>query len=152
MEGQKYAYSWTRDIPMEVAQQIVNKFTQQYHIIQITRPDGYELKNVERIDTKTSNMDLCGLLQASKKRVLIDSSLQHMSAAMNLKSTILWVGTSPKVFGYKVHNNIEAKLPKRANQLIGSYTFDYQFENNIHECPYMKVSEIFDVNNILNKI
>jgi len=152
MEGQKYAYSWTRDIPMEVAQQIVNKFTQQYHIIQITRPNGYELKNVERIDTKMSNMDLCGLLQASKKRVLIDSSLQHMSAAMNLKSTVLWVGTSPKVFGYKVHNNISAKLPKRANQLIGSYTFDYQFENNIHECPYMKVSEIFDVNNILNEV
>ena len=66
-------------------------------------------------------MDLCGLLQASKKRVLIDSSLQHMSAAMNLKSTILWV-------------------------------MYYQFENNIHERPYMKVSEIFDVNNILNKI
>ena len=97
-------------------------------------------------------MGLCGLLQASKKRVLIDSSLQHMSAAMNLKSTVLWVGTSPKVFGYKVHNNISANLPKRANQLIGSYTFDYQFENNIHECPYMQVSEIFDVNSILNKI
>lgn len=152
MEGQKHSYSWTRDIPIEVAQQIADKFSQQYHVIQITRPDGYELKNVERIDMKMSNIELFSLLVASKKRVLIDSSLQHASAALNIKSTVLWVGTSPKVFGYKLHNNIEANLPKRANQLIGSYTFDYQFENNLHECPYMNVGEIFDIKSILNKI
>jgi len=99
-----------------------------------------------------SNMELFALLVASKKRILIDSSLQHAAAALNLKSTVLWVGTSPKVFGYKLHNNIEAKLPKRANQLIGSYTFDYQFENNIHECPYMNIKDIFDVSNILSAI
>jgi len=152
MEGQKYSYSWTRDIPIEVAQEIVNKFHKQYHIIQVTRPDGYVLENVERLEQKMSNMELFALLVASKKRILIDSSLQHAAAALNLKSTVLWVGTSPKVFGYKLHNNIEAKLPKRANQLIGSYTFDYQFENNIHECPYMNIKDIFDVSNILSAI
>lgn len=152
MEGQKYSYSWTRDIPMEVAQEIVKKFSQQYHIIQITRPDGYQLEGVERVDQKMSNMELFSLLAASKKRVLIDSSLQHASAALNLKSTVLWVGTSPKVFGYKMHKNVEAKLPKRANQLIGSYTFDYQFENNMHECPYMDVKQIFDINTVLSNI
>ena len=152
MEGQKYSYSWTRDIPIEVAQEVVKKFSQQYHIIQITRPDGYQLEGVERVDQKMSNMELFSLLVASKKRVLIDSSLQHAASALNLKSTVLWVGTSPKVFGYKMHTNIEAKLPKRANQLIGSYTFDFQFENNIHECPYMKVNDIFDIELILNLI
>ena len=152
MEGQKYSYSWTRDIPIEVAQEIVKKFSQQYHIIQITRPDGYQLEGVERVDQKMSNMELFSLLAASKKRVLIDSSLQHASAALNLKSTVLWIGTSPKVFGYKIHTNIEAKLPKKANQLIGSYTFDFQFENNIHECPYMTINDIFDINLVLNKI
>lgn len=152
MEGQKYSYSWTRDIPQEVAQKVVNKFHNQYHIIQITRPDGYALENVERIDQKMSNMELFSLLVASKKRVLIDSSLQHAAAALNLTSTVLWIGTSPKVFGYKLHNNIEAKLPQRANQLIGSYTFDYQFENNLHECPYLNVGEIFDLDIILETI
>ena len=152
MEGQKYPYSWTRDMPMEVAQQIVNKFSQQYHIIQVTRPNGYVLEGVERLDTPMSNMELFSLLVVSKKRVLIDSSLQHAAAALNLPSVVLWVGTSAKVFGYNLHKNIEAKLPKRANQLIGSYTFDYQFENNLHECPYMNVGEIFDLNTILSSI
>ena len=152
MEGQKYSYSWTRDIPLEVAQEIVKKFSNQYHIIQITRPDGYQLEGVERVDQKMSNMELFSLLVVAKKRVLIDSSLQHAAAALDKKSTVLWVGTSPKVFGYKMHTNIEAKLPKRANQLIGSYTFDFQFENNIHECPYMNINDIFDVNLVLTSI
>jgi hypothetical protein len=152
MEGQKYSYSWTRDIPIEIAQQIADNFSKDYHVIQITRPDGYELQGVERMDQKMSNMELFSLLVASKKRVLIDSSLQHAAAALNLKSIVLWVGTSPKVFGYDFHTNIEAKLPQRANQLIGSYTFDYQFENNIHECPYLNIGEIFDTQQILNII
>lgn len=152
MEGQKYSYSWTRDIPIEVSQEMVKKFSQQYHIIQITRPDGYQLDGVERMGQRMSNMELFSLLVASKKRVLIDSSLQHAAAALNKKSTVLWVGTSPKVFGYDIHTNVEAKLPKRANQLIGSYTFDYQFENNIHECPYMNLKDIFDINEILRVI
>lgn len=152
MEGQKYSYSWTRDIPIEVAQEIVKKFSQQYHIIQITRPDGYQLEGVERVDQKMSNIELFSLLVASKKRVLIDSSLQHAAAALDKKSTVLWVGTSPKVFGYSLHKNLEAKLPKRANQLIGSYTFDYQFENNMHECPYMNLNDIFSIDTILSSI
>ena len=152
MEGQKYSYSWTRDIPIEIAQEIVKKYNQQYHIIQITRPDGYQLEGVERLDQRMSNMELFSLLVVAQKRILIDSSLQHAAAALNQKSTVLWIGTSPKVFGYKMHTNVEAKLPQIANQLIGSYTFDYQFENNIHECPYMNVREIFDIDQVLTLI
>jgi hypothetical protein len=152
MDGQKYPYSWTRDMPMEIAQEIVNQFSNQYHIIQVTRPNGYELQGVERLDKPLSNMELFSLLVVAQKRVLIDSSLQHASAALNLPSTVLWVGTSHKVFGYDIHNNIQAKLPKRANQLIGSYIFDYSFENNMHECPYLNVIDLFDINIILKNI
>jgi len=152
MQGQKYSYSWTRDMPIEIAQQIVQKFQNQYHIIQITRPDGYILEGVERQDQPLSNLELFALLASSTKRVLIDSCLQHAAAAFNFKSTVLWIGTSPTVFGYRLHINIQAKLPSRANQLIGSYLFDYQFENNIHECPYIELSDMFDINEILTGI
>lgn len=150
IEGQKYSYSWTRDMPAEIAQQLVSKYSKDYHIIQVTRPNGYDLEGVERLDQKMSNMELFSLLAASKKRFLIDSCLQHAAAALNLPATVFWVGTSPKVFGYKTHNNIVANLPKRANQLIGSYTFDYSFDDNIHECPYMDINEIFDLNKVLS--
>ena len=152
MQGQKFSYSWTRDMPIEVAQEIINKYSQQYHIIQVTRPDGYQLPGAERIDGPLSNMELFSLLVTSQKRVLIDSCLQHAAAALKLQSTVLWVGTSPTVFGYSSHKNIIAKLPKKANQLIGSYLFDYQFENNMHECPFMEVKDMFNIDNVLKNI
>tara|TARA_B110000858_G_scaffold77830_1_gene90253 strand:- start:190 stop:1071 length:882 start_codon:yes stop_codon:yes gene_type:complete len=152
IEGQKYSYSWTRDMPAEIAQQLVSKYSKDYHMIQVTRPNGYVLEDVERLDQKMSNMELFSLLAASEKRFLIDSCLQHAAAALNLPTTVFWVGTSPKVFGYKTHNNIVANLPKRANQLISSYTFDYAFDDNIHECPYMNINEIFNLDQISSSL
>lgn len=151
-QGQKYSYSWTRDMPQDLAQAVVDKYRNQYHIFQVTRPDGYHLEGVERVDQQMSNIELFAILVEAKKRVLIDSCLQHAAASFKLPSTVLWVGTSPTVFGYKLHNNITANLPKRANQLIGSYLFDYQFENNVHECPYVELKDIFDINKVLSSI
>jgi hypothetical protein len=147
--NQQYSYSWTRDMPIEVAQALVEKYKNEYHIIQVTRPDGYPLVGVERMDKPLSNMELFALLIESKKRILIDSCLQHAAAAFKLPSTVLWIGTSPTVFGYDLHKNIIARLTNRANQLIGSYLFDYQFENNAHECPYIEVKDIFTLEDIL---
>jgi len=152
MESQNQTYAWARDMPVEIAQEIVERFSGTYHIIQVSRPDGYYLDKVERVDYKMSNMEMFALLVASKKRVLIDSSLQHAAAAFKLPSTVLWIGTSPVVFGYNLHKNRQAKLPNRANQLIGSYLFDYQFENNLHECPYIEITDIFDINEVLQSI
>ena len=145
-------YAWARDMPIEIAQSIINKYSSQYHIIQISRHDGYGLDGVERLSTPLTNMELFSLVAASQKRILIDSALQHVAAAFSLPSTVFWIGTSPKVFGYKLHNNIIAKLPKRANQLINSYTFDFAFDYNINECPYMSISEMFDINETLEKL
>jgi hypothetical protein len=151
-EGQAYSYSWTRDMPQDLAQAVVNKHKNEYHIIQITRPDGYTLEGVERFDKKVSNFELFAVLVAAQKRILIDSCLQHVAAAFKLPSTVFWIGTSSVVFGYDLHQNIQAKLPKRANQLIGSYLFDYQFENNTYECPYIELGDIFNIEEVLRKI
>ena len=152
IDGQKYPYNWCRDIPPELAQAIVNKFHKTYHIFQVCRKDSVVLENVERVDQPLSNLELFSMLASSEKRVLIDSCLQHAAVSFNLPSTVLWVGTSPNVFGYKLHKNVVAKVPNKKNQLIGSYLFDYQFENNIHECPYINMNEMFDVNHVLNSI
>ena len=151
-ENKPIPYEWARDLPIELAQTLVDKYSSKYHIIQISRQGGYPLQNVERIDTPMSNMELFSLVGASEQRILIDSCLQHAASALKLPSIVFWIGTSPKVFGYNLHKNIKAKLPKRANQLINSYTFDYQFSNNNHECPYINVEEMFDINRILKDL
>jgi hypothetical protein len=151
LTGQKYSYSWCRDIPFEVAQVIFNKYKDQYHIFQVTRPDSQKIPGAEIIDQPMTNMELFAILVNAQKRILIDSSLQHAAAAFGLHSTVLWVGTSPTVFGYKVHNNIIANPPKGSIKLIDAYIFDYNLDGVLHECPYINVNEMFDVNTI-NKI
>jgi hypothetical protein len=149
---QKYNYSWTRDMPYKLALSIVDQYKKDYHIIQICRNETQMLPDVEAITTPLQNLQLFALLQVSKKRLLIDSSLQHAAAAFNLPSTVFWIGTSPTVFGYKLHNNIQANPPKNIVKLIDAYLFDYQFSGEAHECPYFDVDEMFDIKQVLKKI
>lgn len=151
LTGQKYGYSWCRDIPYEVGQAIFDKYSKDYHIFQVTRPDSQKIIGAEVVDYTLTNMELFAILVGAQKRVLIDSSLQHAAASFNLPSTVLWVGTSPVVFGYDLHTNIVANKPKGGTKLIDSYIFDYSFDGILHECPYMDVKEMFDTT-LLNKI
>jgi len=145
-------YSWTRDMPYEISTQIVNKYSSTYHIIQVGRNPGHSIPGVEFVNASMTNHDLFSMLVLSEKRVLIDSCLQHAAAAMKLKSTVLWVGTSYKNFGYDIHKNIIANPPKNEIKMIDSYLFDYSFDGIAHECPYYDVTEMFDTSEIYKAI
>lgn len=150
LDGQPYPYSWARDMPYPLAMEIAQHFSQQYHIIQITRNQETAIPGVEVVTDQMSNMELFGLLLVSQKQLLIDSCLQHAAAALNKPSTVLWVGTSPKIFGYDIHNNIEATLPENV-KLPDSYLFDYNFHGMAHECP-LTDTNIFDSEEIINSL
>jgi hypothetical protein len=152
LNQQKYNYSWSRDIPFDIAQEIVNNYKKDYHIFQVTRPDSQKLDGVEVIDNPLANMELFALLIEAKKRLLIDSCLQHAAASFRLPSTVLWIGTSPKVFGYDLHDNIVANPPQGKVKLIDSYMFDYNLDGVLHECPYIDHNEMFNLNDIYNSI
>lgn len=149
---QNTLYSWTRDMPYGIAQAIVEKYSNKYHIIQIGRDPGHAIPGTEFVNALMTNHELFSTLVLSDKRVLIDSSLQHAAAAMNLKSTVLWIGTTPKNFGYDLHSNVVAKPPKGNVKMIDSYLFDYSFDGVAHECPYMDANEMFDINDIFKSI
>lgn len=149
---QNTLYSWTRDMPYNIGQAIVEKYSSKYHIIQVGRDQRQAIPGTEFINSQLSNHELFSILFLSDKRVLIDSSLQHAAAAMKLKSTVLWVGTSPKNFGYEMHLNVVANPPKGNVKMIDSYLFDYSFDGITHECPYMDLNEIFDINSIFESI
>ena len=145
-------YSWTRDIPIDLAIQIVNKYRETHHIIQVCKPTSLKIEGAEILDYTLSAMELFTLLAVSDKRILIDSSLQHAAVALNVPSTVFWIGTSPKNFGYALHNNIIANPPTDTTKLIDAYLFDYSFEGVTHECPYYSLEEMFNVPKILEKI
>lgn len=146
------SYSWTRDLPFDLTLEIAKKYQDDFHIIQICKPNSRKIPNVEVIDKELSNMDLFSLLSLSEKRILIDSCLQHAAAAFNLKSSVIWIGTSPKVFGYTLHDNFVANPPSENIKHPNSYLFDYAFDGFAYECPYYTIEEMFDIDKLLEQI
>ena len=147
-------YAWSRDMPRYVAEAIIQNYGQQYHIIQICKHQSQAIQSpmVEVVDKQMSNFELFSLVRASAKRVLIDSCLQHAAAAFRLPSVVLWIGTHPEMFGYKMHSNVKSKPPVgNVKNIDGSY-FDYQLDGQFHECPYNSPEEMFDANEILKLV
>jgi hypothetical protein len=147
-QGQGINYAWTRDMPIELANYIVEKAGKGYHVIQITREGSPTIEGAEVVNYPMTNMELFALVAASEKRFLIDSCLQHAAASFNLPSTIFWIGTSPENFGYEMHTNVKALPPKGQTKMIDAYLFDYSFDGVLHECPYQDLSEMFDMSAI----
>lgn len=150
MKGQEYPYTWTRDMPRHIAEELVKVLSKDYHIIQICRDKTQAINGTECVYGEINNSLLLSLLLFSEKRILIDSCLQHAAAALNLPSTVMWIGTSPLIFGYALHKNFSANLPENAN-LPDSYLFDYSFNGVVHECPVVDPIN-FNITEILESL
>jgi len=148
-------YSWTRDMPFDLAERLADYYKSEYHIIQLTKINSPKLEGAEHIfatpENSLSLMEYFSIVLHAKKRILIDSCVQHASAALNKSSTVLWNGTSPKVFGYDIHHNICTTVPYDF-KLPGSYLFDFDFNGNEVEYPYEEGIELFDFHEIVKSV
>lgn len=148
--GQPLKYSWTRDLPASVVNEVVSKFKNDYAILHIKRDDQLTYENT--IGALDSWRSIAIMLTLSTKRLLIDSSSMHIATALKLSSVVGWVGTNPKVFGYDMHTNIMANEPtKEINFESNSYTKHLLYED-ISTLPYNDFSEVFDTQSIINAL
>ena len=137
-------------MPFDVATKVAQHFRKSHFVMQITRPNSPKVPDVFVRNEQLSNTELCGLVELTDKRLLIDSSLQHAAAAFGLPSTVLWNATSSAIFGHELHNNIQAKeKPKKS--LPGSVYFDYSFDANEHEFPYEEddLKDLYNIDQII---
>lgn len=148
-------YMWARDMPYDIAQQIVDKYHRKYTIYQCTKMSSPKCINANIIEfnqeMQMSTLEFLSIILHSDKRVLIDSCLQHAAAALKLPSVVLWNGTSPKVFGYDMHTNIETIKPHNF-KLPGSYLFDFDFNGVEHEYPFSENEDLYDMDKIFDAI
>jgi hypothetical protein len=143
-------FCWSRDMPFDVASKVAQHFKKSHFVMQITRPTSPKIPDVFVRNEQLSNTELCGLVELTDKRLLIDSSLQHAAAAYGLPSTVLWNATSSVIFGHSLHDNIQAK-PKPRKSLPGSVYFDYQFDANENEFPYEEddLKDLYNIDQII---
>lgn len=148
--GQPLKYSWTRDMPSTVVNEVVSYFKNDYSIVHIRREDQLTYENtIGAIDEWRS---IAIMLTMSEKRLLIDSSSMHIVTALNLPSVVTWVGTNPNVFGYEMHENIVAnQFTKEINIEHNAYSKNLLFED-ISTFPYNSFEEVFDIDKIISSL
>ena len=148
--NQPLKYNWVRDIPAVTIKKIIKKYKDKYTIVHVKREDQPSFKDtVAALDSFRS---IAVLLILSKKRLLIDSFTQHMAAALGLPSVVCWIGTNPKVFGYKGHINIKANKENKKLNIQTKGFQKYSLVEDISRCPYKESSDIFDLNKITKAI
>lgn len=148
--GQPLKYSWTRDIPQPIVQDIINHFAKDYAVLHIKREDQIVYENT--LQALDSFRSIAVLLSLSQKRLLIDSSAMHIATALNLPSVVTWVGTNPKVFGYDMHQNIVANEPKKEINTNHPFYAKHLLFEDISTIPYNDLNEIFDRDLIINAL
>ena len=140
-------YSWARDIPSNVVNKIIDEYSKDYHVVQMRREHQIAYDGASSV--LDSFRHLLVLMLLSEKRLFIDSFSQHAAAALNLPSTVLWIAHNPDVFGYEIHNNIQALPHTIKPELRGSYFSKFNMIGDPVEFPYNNELEIFDVNQII---
>jgi hypothetical protein len=148
--GQKPGFNWVRDIPEFTMKQIIEEYRDYYHIVHIKRPDQIRFDDV--VDCYGSPREVAYLLTQSKKRLFNDSFGQHLAAALNLPSTVCWIGSSPKHFGYEIHDNVISNPPEKEYANSNGIFYQYQLWEDIVDMPYENQDNIFDVDKIIQSL
>ena len=147
---QQIKYSWMRDIPQVVAQEVVDSFIEEYNVIHIRREDQLALNNTTPVTADFRALVV--LLQLSSKRLLIDSFAQHTAKALGLDSVVCWIGNNPSVFGYENNTNIQANKETATPELKQAVFAKYNIAGNLLEFPYNDEKEIFNVQDIIEAV
>lgn len=144
-------YSWSRDIPHSIAQEIANKYALDgFHVVHIRREDQLPLHNTTPV---TSDFRaIATLIKLSSIRLFMDSFAQHVAAALELPSTVLWIANAPEQFGYNIHTNVLANAETAAPELKNSVFAKYNIAGGLLEFPYNSESEIFDLEKVFKAI
>ena len=148
--GQQYSKkSWFMDMPIEIAQKLVNYFSKSYRILHIRTPDQPALQGTELLNLPFR--ELYAVFPLSQKRLFIDSFAQHVATALDLQSTVVWIGNKPEVFGYEENINIQPNVEhvRELNKFSNLDQFD--ISGQIQQFPFDTIN-MLDINKIIEAV
>jgi hypothetical protein len=149
ISNQKIPYSWYRDLPYSNGVDVVNQFKTDYNIYQIAFENQPILPNVTRLNMSLRHIFATFLF--STKRLLIDSFSQHISTALQLPSTVVWIGNKPEILGYNIHKNIICDVEPVYDTYHSSYLEDFDITGSDYQFPYNTL-KLFDSEEIINTL
>lgn len=147
---QEQKYSWARDLPVHIVENVIKTFKNDYQILHVRRED--QIGYADTTPIHDNFRSICVGLMMSQKRLLIDSFVQHAAAALNLTSTVCWIVNTPTVFGYDIHHNIQSNPVTRPYDFRHSYIQPYNIIGDPLEFPYNNEKEIFNLEDIIQSL
>jgi hypothetical protein len=147
---QNTKFSWMRDMPLNLATEVVNAFISNFNILHIRKNDQPVINGIKSFEGNLR--ELMTLIKFSNKRLFIDSVCQHIAAALNKESCVLWIRNEPSVLGYSLHDNIITKVEDEINVLGDSFLEPYDITGNVYQCPFKEGTKLFDAEEIINSI
>jgi hypothetical protein len=151
-ENQGHPYSWSRDIPPSIVNNVVVSVKDKFNkILHVRRENQPAIDNTIHVTDNLRNL-FCYVALADK--ILgIDSLIQHVAAAFNKPSTVCWITNSPDVFGYSIHNNILATGHKNFSHQIDHYLDQADWVgSNFYQCDYADLNTIFSTEKIVESL
>lgn len=142
---------YVRSLPMDIANEVVTKLRDDYHIISIAGQNQPIPDYTERATYMLRQV--MALAFYADKSLYIDSFMQHTAAAIDKKAVVLWGGTSPKVLGYDLHTNLtQEKCPTPYCHRPNSYLFDMMPYGVPWDCKHSEICMKYDVDKIVNVV
>jgi len=147
--GQYSKKSWYRDMPMDISQKLVNYFSKSYRILHLRAPEQPALQGTELLTLPFR--ELYAVFPLSTKRLFIDSFAHHVAKALDLQSTVVWIGNKPEVFGYEDDINIVPNVEHVREINKFSYLNQFGIDGQIQQFPYDTVN-MLDINKIIEGV
>jgi hypothetical protein len=132
----------TRDLPYEIAQQIVDALAKQgIGVLQISLPTEKRLQNCFAVNEQhiMNPRYLFAVLSLCNTGIFIDSFAHHAWVALGKRNAVvLWGGTNPKSLGYNCNVNLTVKdsCPTLHCNRPDTFVGDFQGNGSLWKCPY----------------
>ena len=149
-QEQGIKYSWSRDIPISTAQNVVDSLIDRYNVIHIRREDQLQLQNTTPVTGDFRALVV--LIKLSQGRLFMDSFAQHVAKALDLDSVVLWIANTPKQFGYSNNKNIIANRETTTPELKNSVFSKFNIVGDLLEFPYNNETEIFNDEEVIDAV
>jgi hypothetical protein len=144
-------FNWLRDIPPDLAQNLIDVLSQVYTVVQLCHKDQMKYKNT--ITPEMPLRSVFSIIKYSQARLFIDSFAQHCAAGLNQSSTVCWFGTSSKVFGYDLHYNAQANLNFNDYHDVDAIYEQFPIKPASHQMvKEYNVEKLFDIDAILSSL
>lgn len=96
-----------RSLPFDFAKKLHDKLSEKYQVIIVKTPDQASIEGSMILPTMPMRK-IAALFPHVKGVICIDSSVQHICAALGKKSIVLWGSTNKKQLGYESAVNLGA--------------------------------------------